>query len=431
MGAGAWGRIREARTLLEIGYYQGRAGRNLAGAYQAAIAIPLDELPADQAAEEVARVLQQAAPQLNQVCEDLRRVRTLRAQLGKNERATRYGVLVDRYLPAIQTVAYLSLTSPEVIGHTYSLSRELNALQETASDPLDVIANPEEAGKALGNIAEQAAALEAAFDVVRRATQASVGQDAEELAAVNEVLDILGPGVTLLRHVTAGTRSLVTMAEAIETTGFLSRDFGLVAGVALAESQQELELTKEEVASLQEMLSVQGIEAESFLPSLVFGDDTGIPLSSPDRVDVLLDEAISATKFLSSLLGFDGPKTYPLLGQNQKEIRASGGFIGIAVEATVDQGELLELVFHDSTTVDREPLTSNPTPPRRAVLVPLDGTSSVPRFQLESPFPIGCRPGYRDIPPGAGDTGRRYHYRLQGAYARYGSGVWRYHRSRG
>ena len=78
---------------------------------------------------------------------------------------------------------------------------------------------------------------------------------------------------------------------------------------------------------------------------------------------MLLDEAISATKFLSSLLGFDGPKTYPLLGQNQKEIRASGGFIGIAVEATVDQGELLELVFHDSTTVDREPLTSNPTPP--------------------------------------------------------------------
>ena len=180
---------------------------------------------------------------------------------------------------------------------------------------------------------------------------------------MNEVLDILGPGVTLLRHVTAGTRSLVTMAEAIETTGFLSRDFGLVAGVALAESQQELELAKEEVASLQEMLSVQGIEAESFLPSLVFGDDTGIPLSSPDRVEVLLDEAISATKFLSSFLGFDGPKTYLLLGQNQKEIRASGGFIGIAVEATVDQCELLELVFHDSTTVDREPLTSNPTPP--------------------------------------------------------------------
>ena len=198
---------------------------------------------------------------------------------------------------------------------------------------------------------------------MRRATQASAGQDAEELAAVNEVLDILGPGVTLLRHVTAGTRSLVTMAEAIETTGFLSRDFGLVAGVALAESQQELELAKEEVASLQEMLSVQGIEAESFLPSLVFEDDTGIPLSSPDRVEVLLDEAISATKFLSSFLGFDGPKTYLLLGQNQKEIRASGGFIGIAVEATVDQGELLELVFHDSTTVDREPITSNPTPP--------------------------------------------------------------------
>ena len=80
--------------------------------------------------------LQRAAPQLNQVREDLRRVAELRARLGATGQGARYGVLVDRYLPAIQTVAYLSRTSPEVIGHTYALSRELTVLQGMAEDPL-------------------------------------------------------------------------------------------------------------------------------------------------------------------------------------------------------------------------------------------------------------------------------------------------------
>ena len=215
----------------------------------------------------------------------------------------------------------------------------------------------------LGTIAEQATALESDFEVVRRATEAGDIEDDGELAAVRNVLDTLGPGVTLLRHVTAGTRSLVTMAEAIESTGFLSRDFGAVAGPALEEARQELKLAREEAAALQELLSLQGIDAETFLPAFVFGGDTGVSVRTTQRVELLLDKAISGTEFLSSSLGFDGPKTYLLLGQNQKEIRATGGFIGIAGQATLDKGELIELVFHDSTTVDREPLTGNPNPP--------------------------------------------------------------------
>ena len=314
------------------------------------------------AADQVARVLRESGPRLAQVQKDLRRVRELREELGATGGAEGYGVLVDRYLPAVQTVAYLSLTSPGVIGHTYVLSRELATLRDLVNDPLDVIANPGEVGEVLGNVAEQAAALELDFEVVRRATEAAESEEATELADVREVLDTLGPGITLLRHATAGTRSLVTMAEAIETEGFLSPEFGLLAGEALERSQQELTLAKAEVDSLQDLLSLQGIDAESFLPA-VFGGDIDVTTSSQERVEVLLDEALSATRFLVSSLGFDGPKTYLMLGQNEKEIRATGGCIGIAVRAKVERGELLELVFHDSTTVNREPLTANPDPP--------------------------------------------------------------------
>ena len=355
--------IEEVRILLDIGYFQARAGRQLAVAYRAAISSPLEEMPPDLAADEISRVLREVEPQLNQVREDLRRVAELRQRLGTTERGVSYGILVDRYLPAIQTVAYLSSISPEVIGHTYALSRELTSIQDLAADPLDVIANPDEVGEALSNVTIQSAALERALEVVVRTTRASGTEDIPELAAVSGVLDTLVPGVALLRHATAGARSLVTMAEALESAGFLSKEFGSVAGAALQEAQQELTLAREEVASLQKLLSVQGVDAETFLPSLGFGGDSPVSVSSTERVELVLDEAINASKFLSSFLGFEGRRTYLLIAQNQNEIRATGGFIGIAVEATVDKGELTDLVYHDSTTVDREPLTGNPEAP--------------------------------------------------------------------
>jgi hypothetical protein len=41
----------------------------------------------------------------------------------------------------------------------------------------------------------------------------------------------------------------VTIAEAVETAGFLSREFGDVAGLALVQAQEELALAREEASS--------------------------------------------------------------------------------------------------------------------------------------------------------------------------------------
>ena len=359
------GQIKEVHRLLDIGFHQGRAGRNLAQVFGSAIADPPGDLSPQEASAAVARALQEAAPKLDQVQKDLRRVAELRADLGESERGERYGVLVDRYLGAIQTVAYLSYASPETIGHTYALSRELSALREMAQDPLDVLAGPEEIGKLLDHIKEQAGALEESLNLVRQATLANASGDLreEERKNVLELLDTLGPGVSLLRHATAGTRSLVTMADAIESAGFLSREFGEVVGRSVEEALRELTLARQETSSLQAILSFQGLDAEAFLPSVLFDRGSEFSLTPTERVEALLDEAISATNFLHSFLGYDGSRTYLLLGQNQNEIRASGGFIGIGVQATLDRGELTELVYHDSTTVDKEPLTENPQPP--------------------------------------------------------------------
>ena len=357
------GRIDEVNILLDIGYHQGRAGKNLAVAYGSAISVPIEGLSADQIADQVAQILREESAQLKLVQQDLQTVTELREQLRTSQIAGRYGVLVDRYLPAIQTVAYLSANSPESIGHTYALSRELLSLQETASDPLDIVANPEQATAALENIEAQAAALEIALESVRQAMRVGGDEGSADLAAISDVLDTIGPGITVLRHVSSGTKSLVVLTNALETQGFLTAEFGAIAGAALDEAQKELTLARDQVGSLQSLLSVQGIDADAFLPSIGFGDSSSVSVSTTERVEIMLEEAISATDFLHSFLGFGDPRTYLILGQNQNEIRATGGFIGIAVEITLNEGELTELVFHDSTQVDHPPYGDNPAPP--------------------------------------------------------------------
>ena len=113
------------------------------------------------------------------------------------------------------------------------------------------------------------------------------------------------------------------------------------------------------------VLAREASDGSSSLPSVLFGGTTGISVSSVDRLEILLERAFESTRTIQSFLGFQGPRTYLLLGQNQQEIRATGGFIGVAVQVTLDQGELVDLVYLDSTTVDSmSPLYPlNPLPP--------------------------------------------------------------------
>ena len=116
------------------------------------------------------------------------------------------------------------------------------------------------------------------------------------------------------------------------------------------------------MAALQSLLGENGATT-SFLSLSVLENERDAPTSAVDRLDLLLEQSIDTTRFLWTFLGFEGPRRYLLLGQNQNEIRATGGFIGVAVEVTLDEGILTNLVYHDSTTVDPQPLSRNPPPP--------------------------------------------------------------------
>ncbi|HZQ35359.1 MAG TPA: DUF4012 domain-containing protein [Dehalococcoidia bacterium] len=65
---------------------------------------------------------------------------------------------------------------------------------------------------------------------------------------------------------------------------------------------------------------------------------------------------------MRALLGFNGPRTYLLIGQDSAEIRPTGGFIGSAGLITLDRGDLVYQEYRSSYDFDAPDLQPLPAP---------------------------------------------------------------------
>jgi hypothetical protein len=80
-----------------------------------------------------------------------------------------------------------------------------------------------------------------------------------------------------------------------------------------------------------------------------------------------LENGTNLFAIVPGLLGADGPRTYLLLAQNNHELRAAGGFISGVGVVQLDKGQITDLHFQDSYTVDdlEQPHPPPPEPLRR------------------------------------------------------------------
>jgi hypothetical protein len=85
------------------------------------------------------------------------------------------------------------------------------------------------------------------------------------------------------------------------------------------------------------------------------------PLDALTEVWPELRTAIGSFAALGPALGAEGPRTYLILGQNDKEIRATGGFIGSVGVITLDRGRVMDLRYGSSYVVDDA--VAPPAPP--------------------------------------------------------------------
>lgn len=156
---------------------------------------------------------------------------------------------------------------------------------------------------------------------------------------------LLAMGVTTARaaeHALAGvTPLLARLQEGAGMSDLL---------LALSAAPQELQAARTEVVRLRELR--QSVGASSRFHPVV-----GSALDRFDQQGSALEGALGLAGLLPQLLGNERPRSYLLLGQNNDELRATGGFTSTAGILTLSRGAVQGLDYRDSYGFD------SPDPP--------------------------------------------------------------------
>ena len=362
------GRIRESRTQLSMAYFLARAGHGLAATYEVALAPTSGQVDGSAQSDrglQVTAALEDAASVLQQVEQDLEKARLLRNELGADGLDSRYATLLDEYFPQIQTLTYISIRQPGVIAQGYELNVDLASVEGLVTDPIQVLASPGSVDDIFDRIIARSQVLTNELKALRQTIREEIDGSPAASDDILRTVELMMHAAALLEHSTAGAQGLLQIAKAAEADGSFSEKFAAATRPALQAAENGLLLAQVESAALRDLVSRQELDGDSSQSVLGFGNVTSLSAQSIRRVDDVLERAVESTRFMNGALGYNGPRNYLLLAQNQQEIRATGGFIGAAIRVTIDQGELTNVDFKDSTTVDLLPpaYPNNPLPP--------------------------------------------------------------------
>lgn len=345
-------RVQGGLLFLDAGRYGGRIAQRLAEALEQVVTVGMEEAPGAPDAVLLRRALQEAAPALRQAQEDLPALaHTLEAARGTPLGRT-YARRLETLLPAVETAVALGQVSPQALEHILALSSGLEVLRRWSADPLLALTDPASTRPLLAQVQGDAAALSQALDVALRRLEAAPQQ--------KEAARLLLQTTLVLHRTLASLEELSALAESAWEHGPLSQAFATQTGERLQRARESLASAQQEVASLRLLL---GEKQEGVSLGRLVGQALEGSAFSLERLEASLATAQGVVDFLWGFLGYDRPRTYLLIAQNQNEIRPTGGFIGYAVRFTLDRGTLKDLVLQDSTEIDPDPLLKNPRPP--------------------------------------------------------------------
>jgi len=94
--------------------------------------------------------------------------------------------------------------------------------------------------------------------------------------------------------------------------------------------------------------SLDTIDSSVLLPQIAE------PIAKLQSLAVLADAGLSLAPYAPKMMGFDGPRRYLVLVQNNHELRATGGFISALGLVTAENGKLGKLDLTDSYNVQRD-----------------------------------------------------------------------------
>ena len=335
----AGGRLRAARNTAALGGELAFAGRRVIEAYGDAV----DERRAGgpMAVEEALR--QHRGPLMEA---DAALARAASLATGPLVLSRQDATLANATVGALRSLASVAVASPASVDDGLELVQRLFDLQELLSDPLAALTETEAAGRHIAVVRRRSATL-----------TAELGRLLAEGSEPNETLELALDGLRIVSEAAEAAAAILAIGEALED-GFLSPAFGTEAAPLLATARDRLDDAKLRLDRLEDSFA-NGIGGQFAAAGVIGGRTRGVF----QPAQAAIDETADAVAAVISFLGFDGPRTYLLVLQNQNEIRATGGFIGATVEVHVANGVLGDLVFEDSTRIDLPPLANNPPAP--------------------------------------------------------------------
>jgi hypothetical protein len=159
----------------------------------------------------------------------------------------------------------------------------------------------------------------------------------------------------------ASAPDLLEMAESLVSAGVLGSDTMTpllnamqadgAGGLDLAQAVLALDAAQSALASAEAELD-RAWELQLKLEGQDLSARFGRLLQLTRRYLPLLRTGVRAAQLAPELLGANGPRTYLILAQNDDERRPTGGWISGLGLVTVEQGQVADVSFSDSWTVD-------------------------------------------------------------------------------
>lgn len=332
-------RVRAARNTAALGGELAFAGRRVIEAYGDAV----DERRLGGAAAIEEALLQHREP-LMEAGEALARAASLAT--GTLVIDPRDAMLARATVGTLRSLVAVAVASPASVDDGLELIQRLFDLQELISDPFRALAETEAVGRHIAVVRQRSAGL-----------TTELGALLEADPELDETLKLAVDGIQIIGQTAEAAAALLSIGDALKH-GFLSPAFGTEAAPLLAMARDRLDDAKRRLDALEDLFG-RGIGGQLAEAGVVGAGTRGV--FEPARR--VIDQTAAGVNAFSSLFGFDGPRTYLLVLQNQNEIRATGGFIGATIELRFANGVLGELRWEDSTRVDIPPLANNPAAP--------------------------------------------------------------------
>ncbi|MEE8518161.1 MAG: DUF4012 domain-containing protein, partial [Dehalococcoidia bacterium] len=332
---GLGGRVRAARNTVDLGSEVAFAANRVLRAYEEALTT---RRAGGREALEAAMVAHGGALLEAEAALDRAAVLVTKP-LVINDREI---ALVTASIEALRSLALIAIVNPATVDEGLEFVRVVSDMQGLLNAPLETLGDTEHLAGLISELRQRGATLRDNLLEIQEATQAR-----------SQTVQLAIDGLAVVSEGTEAAAALLGVVDAMEL-GVFSQSFGADVGSRLREAEERLERAGSLLSALEQSFeSTAGVELGSTVPG---GGIFGTAREAMART-------VDAVEALKSFLGYEGPRNYLVVLQNQDEIRATGGFIGATIELPFQDGVLGEVKFDDSTRIDRPPLINNPTAP--------------------------------------------------------------------